>query len=52
MVDAARPAQDVFKKQAEEWFVRGHHDIETAQLLYEQNGYVDLTPETTHFLTP
>jgi HEPN domain-containing protein len=41
MVDAARPAQDVFKKQAEEWFVRGHHDIETAQLLYEQNGYVD-----------
>jgi hypothetical protein len=30
MVDAARPAQDVFKKQAEEWFIRGHHDIETA----------------------
>ena len=31
----------VFKKQAEEWFERGRHDIETAQLLYDERGYTD-----------
>ena len=30
-----------FKKQAEEWFERGRHDIETAQLLYDERGYTD-----------
>lgn len=30
-----------FKKQAREWFERGRHDIETAQILYEQRGYTD-----------
>lgn len=30
-----------FKKQAEEWFERGRHDIETAQLLYDEQGYTD-----------
>lgn len=30
-----------FKKQAGEWFERGRHDIETAQLLYDQRGYTD-----------
>jgi HEPN domain-containing protein len=30
-----------FKKQAEEWFERGRHDMETAQLLYEERGYTD-----------
>jgi HEPN domain-containing protein len=30
-----------FRKQAEEWFERGQHDIETAQLLYEEQGYTD-----------
>jgi len=30
-----------FKKQAEEWFERGLHDIETAQLLYDERGYTD-----------
>jgi len=30
-----------FKKQAQEWFERGRHDIETAQLLYEERGYTD-----------
>lgn len=32
---------DALKRQAEEWFIRGDHDIETAQLLYEQGGYTD-----------
>ncbi len=32
---------DAFKKQAGEWFERGLHDIETAQLLYDQRGYTD-----------
>jgi hypothetical protein len=27
-----------FKKQAEEWFERGLHDIETAQLLYDERS--------------
>lgn len=30
-----------FEKQAEEWFERGRHDIETAQLLYDERGYTD-----------
>jgi len=30
------------KQQAREWFERGDHDIETAQLLYEQHGYTDI----------
>ena len=30
-----------FKKQAEEWFEWGRHDIETAKLLYDQRGYTD-----------
>src|SRR4030043_1232576 len=30
-----------FKMQAEEWFERGLHDIETAQLLYDERGYTD-----------
>ena len=30
-----------FKKQAEEWFERGRHDIETAQLLYDERGHTD-----------
>jgi HEPN domain-containing protein len=29
------------RKQASEWFERGNHEIETAQLLYEQQGYTD-----------
>ena len=32
---------DAFKKQAQEWFERGRHDIETAQLLYDEQGYTD-----------
>ena len=32
---------DVFKKQAGEWFERGRHDIETAQLLYDERGHTD-----------
>jgi len=28
--------------QAQEWFDRGNHDKETAQLLYEQGGYTDI----------
>lgn len=30
-----------FKRQAWEWFERGRHDIETAQLLYDERGYTD-----------
>ncbi len=30
-----------FEKQAEERFERGRHDIETAQLLYDERGYTD-----------
>jgi HEPN domain-containing protein len=30
-----------FKKQAQEWFERGDHDIETAQLLHDERGYTD-----------
>lgn len=29
------------KQQAREWFGRGDHDIETAQLLYKELGYTD-----------
>jgi HEPN domain-containing protein len=32
---------NAFKKQAQEWFERGRHDIETAQLLYDEQGYTD-----------
>ena len=31
-----------FKKQALEWFERGRHDIDTAQLLYDERGYADI----------
>lgn len=30
-----------YRKQADEWFERGQHDIETAQLLYDEHGYTD-----------
>jgi HEPN domain-containing protein len=30
-----------FMKQASEWFDRGRNDIETAQLLYDNNGHAD-----------
>ncbi len=30
------------RAQAQEWFDRGNHDIETAQLLYVQSGYADI----------
>ena len=30
-----------YRKQAQEWFERGRHDIETAQLLYDERGYAD-----------
>ncbi len=33
---------DTFRKQAEEWFERGRHDIETAQLISDQDGYTDV----------
>ena len=29
------------KKQAREWFERGRHDIDTAQLLYDERGHTD-----------
>jgi HEPN domain-containing protein len=32
---------EAFRKQALEWFERGSHDIETAQLLYDERGYTD-----------
>jgi HEPN domain-containing protein len=32
---------DAFKRQAEEWFERGRHDVETAQLLYDERGHTD-----------
>lgn len=32
---------EAYRKQAAEWFERGRHDIETAQLLYDQRGYTD-----------
>lgn len=32
---------EAFKKQAEEWYERGQHDIETAQLLYDERGHTD-----------
>ena len=32
---------EAFKMQAEEWFERGRHDIETAQLLYDERGHTD-----------
>jgi len=30
-----------YQAQASEWFERGNHDIETAQLLYDERGYTD-----------
>ncbi len=32
---------EAFKKQSAEWFERGIHDIETAQLLFDQRGHTD-----------
>lgn len=32
---------EIYRKQASEWFERGRHDIETAQLLYDERGYTD-----------
>jgi HEPN domain-containing protein len=32
---------EAFKKQANERFERARHDIETAQLLYDERGYTD-----------
>jgi len=32
---------DALKKQALEWFTRGDHEIETAQLLFDEKGYTD-----------
>ena len=32
---------DVMRQQASEWFQRGDHDIETAQLLWDEQGYSD-----------
>ena len=32
---------NVFNKQVQEWFERGRHDIETAQLLFDERGYTD-----------
>lgn len=32
---------NVFQKQAQEWFERGKHDFESAQLLYDEEGYTD-----------
>jgi len=29
------------QRQALEWFERGDHEIETAQLLYDERGYTD-----------
>lgn len=33
---------ELLKQQAQEWFERGDHDIETAQLLYGEVGYTDV----------
>lgn len=33
---------EAFRKQALEWFKRGDHDIETARLLFDKNGYTDI----------
>ena len=32
---------EAFRKQALEWFERGNHDIETAQILYDNHGHTD-----------
>ncbi len=32
---------EAYKKQSNEWFERARHDIETAQLLYDERGYTD-----------
>ena len=39
---------EAFKKQAAEWFERGRHDIETAQLLDEQRGHTDVIAYHIH----
>lgn len=31
-----------FNMQAQEWFQRGDHDLEMAQLLFDQRGYTDI----------
>ena len=33
---------EALKKQASEWFERGKHDIDTAQLLFDEQGYPDI----------
>lgn len=37
---------EAFKKQAAEWFERGRHDLETAQLLYDERGFDDSQAKT------
>jgi HEPN domain-containing protein len=32
---------EALERQAAEWFERGRHDIEMAQLLYNERGYTD-----------
>ncbi|MCJ7832872.1 MAG: HEPN domain-containing protein [Deltaproteobacteria bacterium] len=32
---------EALKKQALEWFTRGDHEIETAQLLFDEEGYTE-----------
>ena len=40
-VHEPQPNDEKLKQQALEWFERGDHDIETAQLLYDERGYID-----------
>jgi HEPN domain-containing protein len=36
------------QKQVTEWFERGKHDIETAKLLYKEQGYTDTITHHIH----
>ncbi len=40
-VRESQPNDEGLKQQAREWFERGDHDIETAQLLHEERGHTD-----------
>ncbi len=33
---------EAYEKQAKEWFERGDHDLETAQLLLDERGHIDV----------
>ena len=39
---------EAFRKQSQEWFERGDHDIETARMIIQGNGFTDMSAFHIH----